>query len=69
MRIVNNEIGSIELVVLGLLAALIVVLAVPLIGDIGTGAVPSATQSGTQAAGSAALSNGDVVQAAVPNHS
>ncbi|MBX7143561.1 MAG: hypothetical protein K1X79_03845 [Oligoflexia bacterium] len=33
----NNEKGSIELIVLGLLAALIVVLAVPLLTDIGTG--------------------------------
>ena len=33
----KNEKGSIELIVLGLLAALIVVLAVPLLGTIGTG--------------------------------
>lgn len=33
----KNEKGSIELIVLGLLAALIVVLAVPLLGTIGSG--------------------------------
>jgi hypothetical protein len=37
MKKMKNEKGSIELIVLGLLAALIVVLAVPLLTDIGTG--------------------------------
>lgn len=31
----NNEKGSVELIVIGLLAALIIVLAIPLIRDIG----------------------------------
>ena len=44
MKLIKSQYGSIELVVLGLLAALIVVLAVPLVGDIGAsktaGALP-----------------------------
>jgi hypothetical protein len=52
MNMKNNKKGSIELIVLGLLAALIVVLAVPFLGSIGnlTADALGSTQSAMSAA-------------------
>lgn len=44
MKRVNKEKGSIELIVLGLLAALIVVLAIPLLTSIGTSTEDALTE-------------------------